>query len=92
MVSTVGSTGGYQSYAYQQQTNPVQEQPRGGENRVEKREAPAADSQRGDFEARLSPREDNELRGSAGKSANDDASTRDSRDNGARGQTLDVTV
>ncbi len=88
MVSTVGGTGGYQSYAYQQQTNPVQEQPRGGENRVEKREAPAADSQRGDFEAKLSPREDKNFR----LNANDDAETRERRDTGTRGQTLDVTV
>lgn len=88
MVSTVGSTGGYQSYAYQQQTNPVQEQPRGGENRIEKREAPAADSQRSDFEAKLSPREDNNAR----SNANDDGSARERRETGTRGQALDVIV
>ena len=92
MVTTVGGTGGYQSYAYQQQTNPVQEQARGGENRVEKREAPAADSQRGDFEPRLSPREDSNVRGNAGRSANDDTGTSERRDTGTRGQSLDVTV
>lgn len=87
MVNTVGGAGGYQSYAYQQQTNPVQEQPRGGENRVEKRQAPAADSQRSDMDSNLAAREENTKSG-----ANDDSALRDRRDTGTRGQTLDVTV
>lgn len=86
MVNSVGSSGGYQSYAYQQQINPVQE-PRGGDNRVEKREAPAADTQRGDQRS-LASRDEETPR----SRANDDTQTRDSRDTGTRGQTLDVTV
>ncbi|HRI75356.1 MAG: hypothetical protein H3C49_10565 [Alphaproteobacteria bacterium] len=88
MVNSVGASGGYQSYAYQQQTNPVQEQPRGGENRVEKREAPAADTQRGDQRSLASRDEDNTPR----SRANDDTSSQGNRDTGTRGQTLDVTV
>lgn len=85
MVNPVGTSGGYQSYAYQQQINPVQE-PRGGDNRVEKREAPSADTQRGDQRSLASREEDTRSR------ANDDTDTRDNRDTGTRGRTLDVTV
>ncbi|MDY0009538.1 MAG: hypothetical protein RBS08_07525 [Bdellovibrionales bacterium] len=87
MVNSVGTTGGYQSYAYQQQTNPVQQEQRGGENRIERREAPAADSQRGDQRSLAS--RDEQL---APRSANDDTGARDNRDTGTRGQTLDVIV
>lgn len=83
MVNTVSGAGGYQSYAYQQQTNPVQEQPRGGENRVEKREAPAPDTQRSDqraFESR-----DEDVR------ANDNETAAQERRE-TRGQNLDVVV
>ncbi|MFN7113620.1 MAG: hypothetical protein ACK4PK_04595 [Alphaproteobacteria bacterium] len=87
MVNPVGPSGGYQSYAYQQQISPVQE-PRGGDNRVEKREAPAADTQRGDQRSLASRDEDTTTR----SRANDDTQTRENRDTGTRGQTLDVTV
>ncbi|GEM_PF-1254908 len=89
MVNSVG-TGGYQAYSYQQQTTPVQE-PRGGENRIEKREAPAADSQRGDPRSLASRDEDTTTRRSnrndETRSSNDDA-----RDTSSRGTELDVVI
>jgi hypothetical protein len=88
MVNPVGTTGGYQPYAYQQQTNPVQE-PRGGDNRVERREAPAADAQRGDQRSLASRDEDSPPRL---RLSNDDTQTRDRQDTGARGRTLDITI
>jgi hypothetical protein len=77
MVNPV-STGGYQSYSYQQATTPVQETPRSGTNRIEKRDAPAADSQRAD-RRELASRDDRraELRSEASED---------------RGRNLDVTV
>jgi len=86
MVNPV-SSGGYQAYAYQQQTTPVQEQ-RGGDNRVTERQAPAADSQRADQRS-LASRDDNAPARSAGtrEAQNDDA-----RDTSVRGTTLDVVV
>ncbi len=86
MVNPV-STGGYQAYAYQQQTTPVQEQ-RGGDNRVTERQAPAADSQRADQRS-LASRDDNTT---ARTSGNREARNDDERDTGARGTTLDVVV
>ena len=47
MVNSVNS-GGYQAYSYQSATSAVQAPQRGGENRIETREAPAADSNRAD--------------------------------------------
>lgn len=86
MVNPV-STGGYQAYAYQQQTTPVQE-PRGGDNRVTERQAPAADSQRADQRS-LAPREDDTAaRSSASRESRND----DERDTSSRGTTLDVVV
>lgn len=86
MVNPV-STGGYQAYAYQQQTTPVQE-PRGGDNRVAERQAPAADSQRSDQRSLASRNDDTAARSSANREARND----DERDTGARGTTLDVVV
>lgn len=87
MVNPV-STGGYQAYAYQQQTTPVQEQ-RGGDNRVTERQAPAADSQRADQRSLASRDDDTTARAS---STNRGARNDDERDTGARGTTLDVVV
>lgn len=85
MVNPV-SSGGYQAYAYQQQTTPVQE-PRGGDNRVTERQAPAADSQRSDQRSLASRDDDTAARSSTREARNDDE-----RDTGSRGTTLDVTV
>jgi hypothetical protein len=84
MVNPV-SSGGYQAYAYQQQTTPVQE-PRGGDNRVTERQAPAADSQRADQRS-LASRDENT------SAARREAQNDDTRDTGGgRGTTLDVVV
>jgi len=84
MVNPV-STGGYQAYAYQQQTTPVHE-PRGGDNRVTERQAPAADSQRSDQRS-LSSRDENTT---AQNVSNRETQNDDARDTEARGTTLDV--
>lgn len=86
MVNPV-SSGGYQAYAYQQQTTPVQE-PRGGDNRVTERQAPAADSQRADQRSLASRDDDTAARSTSNREARND----DERDTGARGTTLDVVV
>lgn len=78
MVSTINS-GGYQAYSYQAATTPVQESPRGGDNRIEARNAPAGDSQRGGS------------RETASRDAPVSASPRPSNDD-SRGSVLDVTV
>ena len=88
MVNPV-STGGYQAYAYQQQTTPVQE-PRGGDNRVTERQAPAADSQRADQRS-LASRDDNTAQRSSSSNTRE-ARNDDERDTSSRGTTLDVLV
>lgn len=92
MVNSVG-TGGYQAYSYQQQTTPVQE-PRGGENRIEKREAPAADSQRGDPRSLASRDEDTTTRRSnrSDETRSTSNNNEDTRDASSRGSELDVVV
>lgn len=79
MVSPVTSPGGYQAYAYQQAVTPVQEQ-RGGENRIEQRDAPAADSQRSD-QRNFASRDTQEGQSGSEKPANQD-----------RGKQLDITA
>lgn len=78
MVSTVNN-GGYQAYSYQAATSPLQETPRGGDNRIEARNAPAGDSQRG-AGRELASRDTPVL--AAPKPSNDDT----------RGSVLDVVV
>lgn len=76
MVGPVNNAG-YQAYAPQQAVNAAVEVPRGGENRIEAREAPAGDSQRADFKSFASRDE-----APQGKTANDDN----------RGKVVDIVV
>ena len=76
MVNPVNS-GGVQAYAYQTNVIPPND-PRGGENRVEQRQAPAPDTQKGS-QRDLASRDD------ARRPDNDD-------DRSPRGRNLDVVV
>lgn len=79
MVNSVNG-GGYQAYTYQAATTPLQEAPRGGDNRIEARNAPAGDNQRSagrEFASRDVP-----TKSFAAPPSNDDA----------RGTVLDVVV
>jgi hypothetical protein len=78
MVNSVNGAG-YQAYAPQQAVTAPVEVPRSGENRIQVREAPAADSQRADSREFASR---NDGQSSAQKSANDDG----------RGTVVDITV
>lgn len=81
MVNAV-NTGGYQAYSYQQAVTP-QAEVRGGDNRIQQRPNPAADSQRGD--QRDTASRDDRSQSVRTARANDDSSS-------SRGQLLDVTA
>lgn len=79
MVDAVNGSG-YQAYSYQQAASPLQNTPRGGENRIEARSAPAGDSNKGDSRELAS--RDNNAAAPAPRASNDDA----------RGNVVDVVV
>lgn len=78
MVDAVNGSG-YQAYSYQQASSPLQNTPRGGENRIEARSAPAGDSNKSD-NRELASRDTNTAPAPA--ASNDDA----------RGNVVDVVV